>query len=154
MISSTSGRSHWLGAPVVGLDRAAFERAVLQRFAMATDQAQAYVERGAERQLANARALLPFNALLFAVLTFSDARTTLPRVAFLGGVLALAACLFALGALYSRWGDTSRYADAASDFRHACGSVYRRALLLRFALVCSALATASVALPWLRQLVP
>lgn len=154
MTTTTSGRSHWLGAPLIGLERAEFERAVLQRFAMATDQALAYVERTAERQLANARSLLPFNAILFAVLWFSDARATMPRLAVLGGLLTLAACLFALGALYTRWGDTTRYADAASDFRSACGSVYRRALLLRFALVFSGLSTFIVAVPVLRLLGP
>lgn len=151
MMSSPSGRSHWLGAPVVGLDRAAFERTVLQRFGMATDQALAYVERGAERQLANARALLPFDAILFAVLSFGGTTTALPR---LGGLLALAACLLALAALATRWGDNSHYADAGGDFRRACAGVYRRALLLRFALVASALATAIAALPLLRQLAP
>jgi len=154
MMSTTGGRSHWLGAPLVGLDRADFERAVLKRFAAAIDPAQAYVERLAERQLGNARALLPFNAILFAVLWFGDARSTLPRLALLGGLLALAACLFGLGVLYMRWGDNAQYGDAASDFRRACGSVYRRAMLLRFSLVFSALTTAIVAASLLRQLVP
>jgi hypothetical protein len=154
MTSTTGGRSHWLGAPIIGSDRAAFERAVLQRFALSTDQALAYVERGAERQLSNARALLPFNAVLFAVLMFSDARATMPRLAVLGGLLALLACLLALGTLYTRWGDNGQHADALAAYRHACASIYRRALLLRFTLVFAALATAIVAVPLLRQLGP
>jgi hypothetical protein len=150
----TRGSTNWLGAPLIGLERAAYERTLLQRFGMATDQALAHVERGAERQLANARALLPFNAILFAVLVFSDARVTMPRLAILGGLLALLGCLFALAMLTTRWGDEHQHADVAGEFRRSCDSFYRRALLLRFTLVCSSLATAIMAVPLLRQLGP
>ena len=154
MTSTTRGSTNWLGAPLIGLERAAYERTLLQRYSMATEQALAHVERGAERQLANARALLPYNAILFAVLVFSDARVTMPRGAILGGLLALLACLFVLASLYTRWGDDGQHADAAGEFRRSCDSFYRRALLLRFTLVFSGLATAIVALPLLRQLGP
>lgn len=149
-----SERSHWLGAPTIGLDRDDFERTILARFANATDGAIAYVERVGDRQITKAQALLPFNAILFALLTMPDTRTAIPRLAFLGAVLAVLACLFALASLYTSWGASRQFASAQDDFRRVCRQCYRRGYLLTFALCASALATAIVVLPLLRKAMP
>lgn len=149
-----SQRSHWLGAPTIGLDRTDYENTILARFANDAQAAVAYMERVGDRQLAKAQALLPFNAIVFALLTMSDARTVLPRLAFVGAVLAILACLFALASLYGSWGSVSEFSTARGEFLRACRQCYRRAYLLTFALCASALATAIVVLPLLRQAMP
>lgn len=149
-----SQRSHWLGAPTIGLDRTDYESTILRRFAQNADAAIVHVERVADRQLAKAQALLPFNAIVFALLTLTDARSALPRLAFTGALLAVISALFCLATLYSRWGATAEFRTALGEFQRACRQCYRRAYLLTFALGASALATAILALPLLRQAMP
>lgn len=149
-----SQSQHWLGAPTIGLDRNEFEQAILKRFAGSADGAIAYVERIGDRQIARAQALLPFSAIVFAFLTLSDARSVLPKLAFLGALLAVVACLLTLGALYSSWGATAQFGTVQGDVQRACAQCYRRAYLLTFALCASGVATLIAALPLLRQAMP
>jgi hypothetical protein len=149
-----SASSYWLGAPIIDMDRRAFERTVMRRFEMTTGGAQAYVDRIAERQMAKAGSLLPYNAILFAILSFSDAKTALPRLTLLGGLAAVASCLFLLAVLHTSWGQAADYADPQIEFRHACQDCYRRAYLLSAGLALSVVATAMAVGPLLRQLAP
>ncbi len=149
-----SQRSHWLGAPTVSLDRSEFERTILARFAHATDAATAYLERLGDRQVAKAQALLPFNAIVFALLTMTDARSVLPKLAMLGALLAVLAALSALASLYTSWGSATEFATAQAEFKRMCRQCYRRGYLLTFALCASALATVIAVLPLLRQVMP
>ena len=154
MMQKTSNRSHWLGAPIIDMDRAAFERTVLKRFDLGTERALNYVEKIAERQLGKARTLLPYNAILFALLALTDAKAQMPKLALLGGLLALAACLLTLAIMHKAWGTTADHADALMDFRRCCADCYRRAYLLTFTTGMTAVTTAIVAIPLLRQLGP
>jgi len=153
MMQKSAG-SYWLGAPIIDMDRRAFERTLLRRFEMAVERAQSYVDRIAERQLAKAGALLPFNAIMFAVLSFSDARATLPRLSLLAGLAAIASSLFLLALLHGSWGQADDYADPQLEFKRTCQDCYRRAYLLSAGLVLSMVATALASAPLLRQLAP
>ncbi len=154
MSTYSTERSHWLGAPIIELDRTAFERSLLRRFSMAGEPALAYVERVAEQQLSKAQAILPFNAIVFGVIMLSEVRGAFPRLSMIGGLLVIVSCLCALAVMHAPWAAPSAYGDATADFRRACETVYSRAWKLAFALAGSAIGTLVLALPLLRQLVP
>jgi hypothetical protein len=154
MANSARIQSYWLGAPLIDLDRRAFESTLLQRFAPNMEHALAYVDKIAEQQAAKGNALLVFNALLFGMFTLSSAATMQPRLFALGGLLALFSALLLLGAMYTRWGSTRDHASAEREFRLSCDSCYRRAYVLTFALCATALATFIAAVPLLARFAP
>ena len=77
MLRSSTTRSNWIGAPLIGMDRRMFEESLLKRFPPpATEQAVGYIERVTDRQVSKARGLLIFNAVLFVILGFAGAKGT------------------------------------------------------------------------------
>ncbi len=154
MANSAKAQSFWLGAPLIDLDRRAFETTLLQRFSSSTEHALAYVDKLAAQQAAKGRVLLIFNAALFAVLTFSNAAAMQPRLFALGGLLALLSALLLLGTLYVAWGPTRDHASAEREFRLTCDTFYRRAYVLTLALAATALATFIAAVPLLARFAP
>ncbi len=154
MANSAKIQSYWLGAPLIDLDRRAFETTLLQRFTSNTEHALAYVDKLAEQQAAKARVLLIYNAVLFAVLTFSSAAVMQPRLFALGGLLAVLSALLLLGTLYVAWGPSRDHGSAERAFRRTCDTFYRRAYVLTLALAATALATFIVAVPLLARFAP
>ena len=155
MANSAKIQSYWLGAPLIDLDRRAFEATLLQRFSPNMEHALAHVDKVSEQQAAKGNALLVFNALLFGMFMISSTAATMqPRLFALGGLLALFSALLLLGGMYTRWGSTRDYASADREFRLSCESCYRRAYVLTFALCATALATFIAALPLLARFAP
>ncbi len=154
MANTAKIQSYWLGAPLIDLDRRAFESTLLHRYAPNMEQALAYVDKLSEQQAAKGRALLIFNAVLFAILNFSNAAAMQPRLFALGGLLALFSALLLLGTMYTKWGPNRDHASADREFRLACDTCYRRAYVLTFALAATALATFIAAVPLLARFAP
>lgn len=141
MSRSTTTRSNWLGAPLIGLDRRNFEESILKRFPPpTTEQAVGYIERATDRQISKARGLLIFNAVLFVILSFVASRTPLASWATLGSIALFVSSLSLLFLFHTSWGQAEQYATAESDFRRACQTFYRGAYLLNIAITATTVA--------------
>jgi len=154
MANSAKIQSYWLGAPLIDLDRRAFETTLMQRYAPHLDQALAQVDKLSEQQAAKGRVLLVFDALLFGLLPLSQAAASQPRLFALAGLLALFSALLLLGAMYTPWGAPRDHASVEREFRLSCDALYRRAIGLTFALGASGLATFIAAVPMLARFAP
>jgi len=153
MLRSTTTRSSWLGAPVVGMDRRAFEALMLKRFPPpATEQAVGYIERVTDRQVSKAKGLLVFDAVLFVILGVAGPNTSMSSWAIFGSLALFVSSLSLLLLMYASWGATENYADAESDFRRSCANFYRGAYLLTIGIATTTLAMGIGAVTMLMRL--
>ncbi len=136
MLRSSTTRSNWIGAPLIGMDRRTFEESLLKRFPPpSTEQAVGYIERVTDRQVSKAKGLLIFNAVLFVILGFAGAKASMSSWATFGSLAVVVSSLSLLFLMYGAWGATENYADAESDFRRSCKNFYRGAYLLTISIV-------------------
>ncbi len=154
MANSAKIQSFWLGAPLIDLDRRAFESALLARFSSSKEYALAHVDKLSERLAAKARTILVFDALLIGLYPLSSAAVSQPRLFALAGLLAVFSALLMLSGMYMPWAAARDQGSVDREFRVACDTLYRRSITMTFALAATALATFAAAVPLLVRFAP